>query len=211
MRQIMAPRFLTELGDILAPLLTVVAVVAIVLKMLDIAPSQLERLRATVAERDVAARTLRFDSVQDAEEKLKMEALVPVYFPDYLIWPPAAVYAQRDSQRDSMVLTMIFWSIDLREGLLVRQGPASGDEPRSWFAEPFVVQSRSIVSLDVNLNGEVDVEVHGLLIEGKDSDGGARNQLTWRLEGRDISLVTPYSVGELVRMGESVHFRRGDR
>jgi hypothetical protein len=200
MRQTATSELLAEAGQMLPPLFFVVAVAAIVLKMLDLTPSQVEKLRATVAVGTGASTTLRFESLEEAEAMIKTEPLVPIYFPDYLAWPPATIYAQRDS----MVLTVIFRGTDLGEGLSIRQGQATGEEPRPLFAEPFVVQGR--YSIELSIAGQ-DGPIQGFIIEGKDSSDAPRNQLSWRLGNRDISLVTPHPVSELARIAESMHPR----
>lgn len=182
-----------EIKTILVPLLAVTMIVALGLKLLDYLPSQIERLRASMAERSAASRVLRFDSLEAAERQLRLEIPVPIYFPDYLEWPAASVYAQREPA----TVTIVFRSADLREGLTMRQALAPGPEP--LFPEPFVTLSRSEVQLDMRTTG--------VLVEGMDNDGAPRNQLYWSIRDRHIALMTPFSAPELLRMAQSTHFR----
>ncbi len=188
-------QFVDEMKSILLPLLAVTITIALGLKALDFLPAQIERIKATILVSTPTDRILRFDSLEEAEDKLGVKILVPAYFPDYLIWPAASVYAQHEP----LTVTLIFRSLDLREDLLVRQSFAKGDEPLPLFAEPFITLERSVINLDE--------QTEGILIEGKDIDGAPRNQLYWTVQDRHISLVTPYPVFELLRMAESIHAR----
>ncbi len=187
--------FISEIALIFLPLLGVMVALAAVLKLLDAAPDRLDRLRATLVERTPVTRIVNFETFEEAEKKLGVAILIPAYFPDYLTWPPASIYAQQDP----LTISLIVRSADLREGLIIRQSFSKTDDASPLLPEPFIVLRRSSV--------ELDERTSGVLVEGKDSDGTPRNQLYWRMRDRQIDMVTTFSASELLRMAQSVHSR----
>ncbi len=193
-------RFATEMASIFLSVLGIAAVLALALKMLDLAPEQIERMRGSFTGAAPVTRVLRFGSVEEAQSQLRVAVLTPIYFPDYLVWPAAYVYAQREP----LTVTSIFRSSDLREGLTIRQGYAKTEGLDPLLPQPAIVIRRSTV-----LIGQ---DREGVLIEGKDGDGTPRNQLYWRMDGVQIDMVTRYSVDELLRMAQSMRPQgAGDR
>jgi hypothetical protein len=161
-----------------------VVVVLLILKLLNWLPSVLQ-----------AEGVKKYRSVEDAKAALKIPHIyLPAYFPEYIAWPPAEIFAQRRpfpmimmhfSRRDSMGFVLSFFQADSKAGY----------EPE-YKSHILYVKKRSTV----------DIKGRPGLLEIAVCSGRERcNRLSWIEKGYQITLIADDSPEQLLRMAESMY------
>ena len=169
---------------ILAPVL-VVGVAALILYILGTLPAHLPGAQGRIEE---------YGSVEAASLELGFEVVVPVYFPNYLSWPPDKILGQTDPF--PMAQVSFLSSEDRNEALLTIQ--IVSDEPDPPVPLPWldVIEERLPVVINEN-TGELTV--------GRNDKGEAVNAVHWNVDGQYFVMVTTASVKELVSLARSMY------
>jgi hypothetical protein len=146
----------------------------------------------------------KYKSIEEVENRLKIKKIfLPSYFPQYLIWPPAEIYARRKPYK--MVL-MHFTNYERKEIVLsIRQVDPSDPAPLMSRIEPVTIKQRD----KVLIKGR-----RGLLSIALCPGREPCNSVTWREEGYDVEIIAKDSVTELLKIAESMMEGRpfpGDR
>ncbi len=152
------------------PIIVVLGAVALGLRLLKEAPPTLAG----------ETRVVSYSSVVSAQLALGTAIVIPSYFPDYLVWPPKSVLAQKKP---------------FPSALLTVASQSAGDDTlwiyqsRSLREEPLIALPRHAViyqTAEATLNA-----VEGEMVIGKSAKGTPLNQLSWR-EGdlRHVVLAT---------------------
>jgi hypothetical protein len=162
-------------------LVTIVAVL-LVLKLLNWLPSALQK-------EDIR----KYSSVDDVRTALKIPRIyIPAYFPEYIKWPPAEIFAQRKpfplvmmhfTHRDSKSFALSFFQWDSKANF----------EPKS---EVLYVRKES----PVNIRGRT-----GTLVIAVCSGRERCNRISWEEENYRITLIADDSPEQLIRMAESIY------
>jgi hypothetical protein len=136
----------------------------------------------------------RYSTVDDARTTLKLKKIyLPVYFPQYLKWPPREIYAQK--KPFAMVL-MHFSGRDSDDIVLsIRESESGHLEFLKSRIEPEEVTGEE----KITLKGRPAVLVHGIC-PGKEPC----NSVTWRDGGYDFTVIMKDSSKELLRVSESM-------
>ena len=146
----------------------------------------------------------KYKSIEDVETQLKIKKIfLPAYFPQYLIWPPAEIYAQRKPY--NMVL-MHFTNYERKEIVLsIRQVDPADPAPLVSRIEPVTIKQRD----NVLIKGR-----KGLLSIALCPGGEPCNSVRWREEGYEVEIIAKDSVKELLKIADSMMEGRpfsGDR
>jgi len=161
-----------------------VAVILLVLKLLNWLPSVLENegLR-------------KYGSVDDVRAALKISKVyVPAYFPEYIQWPPAEIFAQRRpfplimmhfTHRDSKSFALSLFQVDAR---------AAFELP--YKSDVLYVRKES----QVNVKNRV-----GKLVIAVCSGRERCNRLSWEEGMYRITLIADDTPEQLIKMAESVY------
>lgn len=161
-----------------------VAVVLLVLKLMNWLPSVLQ---------DEGVK--KYKSVDDAKAALKIPHIyLPAYFPEYIAWPPAEIFAQRRpfpmvvvhfSRRDSRGFALSFFQVDSKAVY----------EPE-YKSHILYVKKTSPVSIK-GRTGSLEIAV---------CSGRERcNRISWVEKGYRITLIADDSPDQLLRMAESMY------
>lgn len=171
-----------EAIKVAAPPALLLGGIALALALLNLAPSRFQ------------ARGLQvYASVEEAEQALGTQLLLPGYFPDYLDWP-----AMRIEARLSPTVQADLTFADRASGqpsLWVHQEVSERQEWDQKLPQATTIAARS------------SVEVNGApawLVVRRDARGAEYRQLYWRQDGRLLSLTTTYPQGELERMARTM-------
>jgi hypothetical protein len=164
--------------------LITIAVVLLVLKLLNWVPS---------AFQDEGLRKYR--SVDDAQVALKIPRIyMPAYFPEYIQWPPAEIFAQRRpfpliimhfTHRDSKSYALSLFQVDSRTGY----------EPEYKSNILYVRQERP-----VDIRGRV-----GTLVMAVCTGRVQCNRISWQEGTYRITLVADDTPQQLIKMAESIY------
>ena len=169
---------------ILAPVLAV-GLAALALYLLGMVPAYLPGSTGAVKE---------YDSIEEAASELGFDIVVPIYFPNYLAWPPDKI---RGQLKPFPMVQMTFLASDRHtEILLIYQMVSESQdlpEPLPWIKT--IVQK-----IAVNINNS-----QGELIVGKRANGDVVNGVHWRVNGRHFLVVTTQSVQELLALARSMY------
>ena len=185
---------LRELPGIFGPLLVTVAVVAMALWILNLVPGYVAALLApTPTPPPSLTERLDYPTIEAAEVDLQVKVVTPVYFPSYLVWPPASIRGQRDYAK---VVSLLIRDTSGQQALQLREIFWPGDELPFAVPEPMEVLDRS----QVDVNG-----VQGALLLGRGQGGNPVNQLRWHAGGIHAVLTTILPPEELLRIGRSMH------
>ena len=164
--------------------LVTVAVVLLLLKLLNWLPSVLENEGLK-----------KYGSVDDVRAALKIpKVYIPAYFPEYIQWPPAEIFAQRRpfpmvmmhfTHRDSKSFALSLYQVD----------------SRAAFELPY----KSDV-LYVRKESQVDVKNKvGTLVIAVCSGQERCNRLSWEEGVYRITLIADDSPEQLIKMAQSVY------
>ena len=161
-----------------------VAVVLLLLKLLNWLPSVLENEGLK-----------KYGSVEDVRAALKIPRVyIPAYFPEYIKWPPAEIFAQRRpfplvmmhfTHRDSRSFALSFFQVDSR----------SGFEP-TYKSDVLYVRKESQVSI----KGRA-----GNLVIAVCSGQERCNRITWEEGIYKITLIADDNPEQLIKMAESIY------
>lgn len=164
--------------------LVTIAAVLLVLKLLNWLPSVLEQegLR-------------KYDSVDDVSAVLKIPRVyIPAYFPEYIQWPPAEIFAQKKpfplimmhfTHRDSKSFALSLFQVDSRTGF---------DPP--YKSDILYVRKES----PINIKNRV-----GTLVIAVCSGRERCNRITWREGTYSITLIADDTPEQLLKMAESIY------
>lgn len=173
----MASRFLWRVGGVALPLLGTVVVVALGLRLLGALPSIWLRPPETA-----------FTSIEAAERALGVRIWLPVYFPEYLDFPPEAIRVRRDP------VPQVWLSF---------RGRGEGEGTRLTIAQfltdldplpPEVLPPAATFGLPVDIAGYA-----GAVAE---EEGGYR--IYWRTADRQVLVKATLPLQELLRMMRSL-------
>jgi len=179
-----AMRFLKEMPGIIFPILLVTMLAGIGLKLLGAVPSYIRGGPPVES----------YATLEEAELALRMDILLPAYFPDYIRWPPAAITAQKEP---GVMVSLLFLTRDgSRKAMWVHEIMPPSLDLEASIPEPKQVWRRTTVTM----NGE-----EGWLLLGRDEEGYPSNQLRWPARGGFFIVTTIYPEEELVRIAQSMH------
>ncbi len=173
----MAGRFLWRVGEIILPLLATLVLVALGLRLLGALPSLWLQPSLTA-----------FASVEEAERALGARIWLPVYFPDYLDFPPQAIRVEREP------VPRVFLSF---------QGRGEGEGTRLTITQvlsaedtlpPEVLPPTAIRGRVVDIAG-----VPGLVASEEDG-----YRIYWRAADRHVVVKAVLSLEELLRIARSL-------
>jgi len=164
--------------------LVTIMVVLLVLKLLNWLPSALQK-------EDIR----KYGSVDDVRTALKIPRIyIPAYFPEYIKWPPAEIFAQRRpfplvmmhfTHRDSMSFALSFFQVDSRAAF----------EP-TYKSDVLYVRKESQVSIK-GRSGNLVIAV---------CSGRERcNRITWEEGIYRNTLIADDTPEQLIRMAESIY------
>jgi hypothetical protein len=139
----------------------------------------------------------RVETIQEAERRLGARVLVPGYFPERLVWPPAAIVVA-GGRRGSVRLDLV-----CRDGgadLHILQATREG-EPIA----PELLAGRTVLRTSRTTVAAHPATLSDVLVEGK-----LHRELAWEAQGRAIILRSAGDVEELFRMARTSH-REGGR
>jgi hypothetical protein len=161
-----------------------VLVILLLLKLLNWLPSALQ---------DEGVKKYR--SVEDAKAALKIPRIyMPAYFPEYIAWPPAEIFAQRRpypmvmihfSRRDSMGYALSFFQVDSNASY----------EPE-YKSDILYVRKKSPVNIK-GRTGSLEIAVC--------SNRERCNRISWVEKGYRITLIADDTPEQLIRMAESMY------
>ena len=161
-----------------------VAVVLLLLKLLNWLPSVLE---------DEGLK--KYGSVDDVRAALKISKVyIPAYFPEYIQWPPAEIFAQRRpfplvmmhfTHRDSKSFALSLFQVDAR---------AAFELP--YKSDVLYVRKES----QVNVKNKV-----GTLVIAVCSGRERCNRLSWEEGMYRITLIADDTPEQLIKMAESMY------
>jgi hypothetical protein len=164
--------------------LVTVAVVLLLLKLLNWLPSVLENEGLK-----------KYGSVDDVRAALKIpKVYIPAYFPEYIQWPPAEIFAQRRpfpmvmmhfTHRDSKSFALSLFQVDAR---------AAFELP--YKSDVLYVRKES----QVNIKNSV-----GTLVIAVCSDRERCNRLSWEEGIYRITLIADDTPEQLIKMAESMY------
>jgi hypothetical protein len=164
--------------------LATIFVILLVLKLLNWMPSVLQHEGVR-----------KYRSVEEAKAALKIPHIyLPAYFPEYISWPPAEIFAQR---RPFPMIMMHF----------TRQ------DSRSFVLSLFQVDSKSRYEpvyksniLHVRKKSTVDIKGRTGSLEIAVCSGRERcNRISWVDRGYRITLIGDDTPEQLLRMAESMY------
>jgi hypothetical protein len=136
----------------------------------------------------------RYRSVESVQKALMIRKIyLPSYFPDYLQWPPAEIFAQ--SQPFPMVLMHVKERGRDRIVLAIRQADVRASNPLKLRIEPVQITKQE----QVMLKGRPAVLSLALC-----ADGSVCNQIVWQEAGYTLTLVARDAVQELIRIATSM-------
>jgi hypothetical protein len=138
-----------------------------------------------------------YPSIQDAERRLGARILVPGYFPERLVWPPAEIRVA-GGRRGSVLLA--FEAHDGSHQVEFLQATRDG-EP---IAQELLA-GRTVLHSGRTTVGAVPATISDVLVAGH-----AWRELSWNLHGRSVILRSAGDLEELFRMAKSAH-REGGR
>lgn len=161
-----------------------VAVVVLILKLLNWLPSLLQ---------DEGMK--KYGSVEEVAAALKIPRVyIPAYFPEYINWPPAEIFAQKRpfqvvmmhfTHRDSRSFALSFFQVDSRAAF----------EP-AYKSDVLYVRNESQVRIK-NRTGELVIAV---------CSGQQRcNRLSWEEGIYRITLIADDTPEQLIKMAESIY------
>jgi len=161
-----------------------VAVVILLLKLLNWVPSVLQ---------DEGIK--KYSSVEEVRTDLKIPRVyIPAYFPEYIKWPPAEIFAQRRpfqlvmmhfTHRDSRSFALSLFQVDSRAGF----------EP-TYKSDVLYVRKESQVSI----NGRA-----GNLVLAVCTGRERCNRITWEEGIYRITLIADDTPEQLIKMAESIY------
>jgi hypothetical protein len=161
----------------------IVFVTVIVLSLLNWLPSAVQKdgLR-------------RYKSIEDVKSHLKMKDIfMPSYFPQYLIWPPTEIYAQKKPYK---LVLMHFTNYERKDIVLsIRQADPADPAPLASRIEPVTIKQRDRTIIKGR---------EGLLSIAQCPGGEPCNSVRWREDGYDVEIVAKDSVKELLKIAESM-------
>ena len=170
---------------VIAPTL-VVAISAVVLFFIGQAPPHLPGYTPAPKQ---------FDSVEQASSELGIDVKTPVYFPNYLTWPPAEIKGQ--IKPFTMVELAFNSSDELNIILLVYQ--IASDSPDLPIALPWIKTVSERIPTIIGTNP-------GEIIIGQRADGQIINAAHWKSGGQHFLVVTVMPVKELLAIAKSLEF-----
>lgn len=164
--------------------LVTIMVVLLVLKLLNWLPSALQK-------EDIR----KYGSVDDVRTALKIPRIyIPAYFPEYIKWPPAEIFAQRKpfpmimmhfTHRDSKSFALSFFQADSKANF----------EPK-YKSDVLYVRKET----PVNIGGRT-----GTLVIAVCSGRERCNRISWEEENYRITLIADDSPEQLLKMAESIY------
>ncbi len=138
--------FIRALPGILGPLAFTIVIMALGLRLLDVAPGYATSLVAgPPPPPNVLDEKLAYSSIEAAEKDLGVQVLVPYYFPSYLSWPPSSVRGQREPAK---VVSLLVRSADGQQALQIREIFWRGGQLPFPIPEPAEVTETRDVDLD---------------------------------------------------------------
>lgn len=161
-----------------------VIIVLLVLKLLDWMPSALQ---------DEGIK--KYSSVDDVKAALKIpKVFVPAYFPEYITWPPAEIFAQR---RPFLLAIMHFTHRDSKSFALslFQADSRAGYEPK-YKSDVMYVRKES----PITIKGRP-----GTLVIAVCSGRERCNRVSWEEGIYRITLIADDTPEQLIRMAESVY------
>jgi len=161
-----------------------ILIVLLVLKLLNWVPSALQ---------DEGIK--KYSSVDDVRTALKIpKVYIPAYFPEYITWPPAEIFAQRRpfslvmmhfTHRDSKSFALSFFQADSRASF----------EPK-YKSDILYVRKES----PITIKGRV-----GTLVLAVCSGRERCNRVSWEEGIYRITLIADDTPEQLIKMAESIY------
>src|SRR3990172_7167103 len=133
-----------------------------------------------------------YSSVEEASLGLGFNIAIPVYFPNYLAWPPETIKGQK---KPFPKVEIVFLSADRKTEILAIYEWLS-DSPEALSA---LWLENSSARMPINLN-----QNQGELIIGKTADGFTSNGAHWMVNGQHFLVVTTKPVQELLAIARSM-------
>lgn len=156
--------------------------IALVLALLSLVPAHFK-----------AEGTKQYANIQDAELALGTKLLLPGYFPDYLVWPPARIEGRRQPTVQAEVTFLD--RVSQEPALWVHQEISDRQEWTPSLPRPVTVVGRA--SEQVN-------EASAWLVTYRDAQGTEYRQIYWRQGERFLSITSIYTQSELERMARTM-------
>lgn len=174
-------RFFKEVSTIVFAPILVVGLAALVLGLLGLVSPSPQKVGFQ-----------RYQTVEELERALNIKVLLPAYFPDYLLWPPAMVQGQ---QGPAPSVELLFLSRkDDKVALSLRQ---IGSESEL---------SKALPRLN-NILKEYKVTIdstQGVLMLLKSAPYGLYNHLYWQSGAYYLIMATSYPIEELFKIAQSI-------
>ena len=133
-----------------------------------------------------------YASIEEAATELGFDIAIPVYFPNYLSWPPETIKGQK---KPFPKVEIVFLSADRKTEILAIYEWLS-DSPEALSA---LWLENSSARMPINLN-----QNQGELIIGKTADGFTSNGAHWMVNGQHFLVVTTKPVQELLAIARSI-------
>ncbi len=136
----------------------------------------------------------RYRTVDDVRTGLKLKKIyLPVYFPQYLKWPPKEIYAQK---KPFVMVLMHFSGRDSGDIVLsIRESESGHPEFLKSRIEPEAVTGEE----SIMLKGRPALLVHGICTGNEQC-----NSVTWQDRGYTFNVILKDSSKELLRVSESM-------
>jgi hypothetical protein len=136
----------------------------------------------------------RYKDIEDARTALKLKkVLLPSYFPQYLEWPPAEIFAQKEP---FVTVLMHFTRRDNGETVLaIRQSDARQTEPVRTRIDPERIRTEE----NITIKGR-PARLYNAVCPGRRSC----TKVVWQEEGYSFTVIGEDSPGELLRLAESM-------
>lgn len=136
----------------------------------------------------------RYYDIEDVRTALKIrKVFLPSYFPQYLKWPPAEVFAQKEP---FAAVLMHFTRRDEKETVLaIRQSDSRYTDPVRTRMDPERIRTKE----NILMKGRP-----ALLYTGLCPGRRPCTQVAWQEEGFSFTVIGEESPGELLRIAESM-------
>jgi len=148
----------------------------------------------TVPDRLTPAPGKEYKSIEAATADMGFDIVVPVYFPNYLAWPPDKILGQT---KPFPTVQMSFLASDRQTEILLTYQIIS-DSPDLPYSIPWIDIIEQQIPAAIN-------DKEGQLIIGKRANGEEINAVHWKIDGQHFLLVTTQPVKELLKLARSMY------
>lgn len=136
-----------------------------------------------------------YNNIEAAAADLGFDIVVPVYFPNYLAWPPDKIIGQK---KPFPMVQMSFLASDRHTEILLTYQIVS-DSQDSPLQIPWIDKIAQQMPVTIN-------DSQGELTIGKKTNGDEVNAVQWKVNGQHFLVVTTQSVKELLILARSMYF-----